>query len=204
VHGQSRKTKIWILPSVFFPASFLTSENISHGINLHRAPVLQYLYVSHALCVSSSDSLSSGCRYYLAQVGLSMSPSSNNNLFVEYQKNPFPSFFANGTLGPSELGTSSNTTPKMPAVGLNVSLSTDDPLQFHITKEPLVEEYSVAGQVFKLSPCDLSEIARNSVNQSGFEHAVKAHWLGPQYLQPGPHGNGAVPFQISTRSSTSP
>jgi len=97
-----------------------------------------------------------------------MSPSSNNNLFVEYQKNPFPSFFANG---------------------LNVSLSTDDPLQFHITKEPLVEEYSVAGQVFKLSPCDLSEIARNSVNQSGFEHAVKAHWLGPQYLQPGPHGN---------------
>lgn len=26
-------------------ASFLTSENISHGINLRKAPVLQYLYV---------------------------------------------------------------------------------------------------------------------------------------------------------------
>ena len=26
-----------------------------------------------------------------------MSPSSNNNLFVEYQKNPFPNFFAKGT-----------------------------------------------------------------------------------------------------------
>ena len=29
---------------------------------------------------------------------------------------------------------------------MNVSLSTDDPLQIHLTKEPLVEEYSVAGQ----------------------------------------------------------
>lgn len=31
--------------------------------------------------------------------------------------------------------------------GLNVSLSTDDPLQIHLTKEPLVEEYSIAAQV---------------------------------------------------------
>lgn len=88
--------------------------------------------------------------------------------------------------------------------GLNVSLSTDDPLQIHLTKEPLVEEYSVAAkvclflppfyirrnicvlsnlsfffasvllnQVWKLSSCDLCEIARNSVYQSGFPHAAK-------------------------------
>lgn len=31
--------------------------------------------------------------------------------------------------------------------GLNVSLSSDDPLQIHLTKEALVEEYSVAAQV---------------------------------------------------------
>ncbi|KJH42830.1 putative AMP deaminase [Dictyocaulus viviparus] len=31
--------------------------------------------------------------------------------------------------------------------GLNVSLSTDDPLQFHYTKEALMEEYSIAAQV---------------------------------------------------------
>ena len=31
--------------------------------------------------------------------------------------------------------------------GLNVSISTDDPLQFHFTKEPLMEEYSIAAQV---------------------------------------------------------
>ena len=59
------------------------------------------------------------------QVGLCMSPLSNNSLFLDYHRNPFPTFFARG---------------------MNVSLSTDDPLQIHLTKEPLVEEYSVAAQ----------------------------------------------------------
>ena len=106
-----------------------------------------------------------------------MSPLSNNSLFLDYHRNPFPTFFARG---------------------LSVSLSTDDPLQvggggggggsfgppawgavfrkywplccrlpccpiphvfalpvaslpcplpqIHLTKEPLVEEYSVAAQ----------------------------------------------------------
>ena len=36
-------------------------------------------------------------------------------------------------------------------VGLNVSLSTDDPLMFHHTKEPLMEEYCVAKQVWPSS-----------------------------------------------------
>ena len=60
------------------------------------------------------------------QIGLCMSPLSNNSLFLDYHRNPLPLFFARG---------------------LNVSLSTDDPLQIHLTKEPLVEEYSVAAQV---------------------------------------------------------
>jgi AMP deaminase len=55
-----------------------------------------------------------------------MSPLSNNSLFHDYHRNPMPTFFARG---------------------LSVSLSTDDPLQIHLTKEPLVEEYSVAAQV---------------------------------------------------------
>ena len=41
------------------------------------------------------------------------------------------------------------------ARGLNVSLSTDDPLQLHVTKEPLVEEYCVAAQIWKLSSTDM-------------------------------------------------
>ncbi|KAB2087556.1 hypothetical protein ERO13_A04G092600v2 [Gossypium hirsutum] len=130
-------------------ATFLTAHNIAHGINLRKSPVLQYLY-------------------YLAQIGLAMSPLSNNSLFLDYHRNPFPMFFLRG---------------------LNVSLSTDDPLQIHLTKEPLVEEYSIAASVWKLSACDLCEIARNSVYQSGFSHALKSHWIGKEYYKRGPNGN---------------
>ncbi len=45
-------------------------------------------------------------------------------------------------------------------------------LQIHLTKEPLVEEYSVAAQVWKMTATDLCEIARNSVLHSGFPHQV--------------------------------
>ncbi|RYQ95187.1 hypothetical protein Ahy_B08g090246 [Arachis hypogaea] len=57
------------------------------------------------------------------QVGLAMSPLSNNSLFLDYSRNRLPMFFQRG---------------------LSVSLSTDDPLQIHLTKEPLLEEYSIA------------------------------------------------------------
>ncbi|OVA12017.1 Adenosine/AMP deaminase domain [Macleaya cordata] len=130
-------------------AAFLLCHNIAHGNNLRKSPVLQYLY-------------------YLAQIGLAMSPLSNNSLFLDYHRNPFPMFFQRG---------------------LNVSLSTDDPLQIHLTKEPLVEEYSVAAQVWKLTACDICEIARNSVYQSGFSHVAKLHWLGDKYFKKGPEGN---------------
>merc|ERR1719394_1952074 len=86
-----------------------------------------------------------------------MSPCSNNNLFLSYQKTPFHDFFTRG---------------------LNLSLSTDDPLMFHQTKEPLMEEYSLAKQFFRLSSADMCELARNSVLQSGFPRDVKASWIG--------------------------
>lgn len=35
-----------------------------------------------------------------------------------------------------------------------------------------MEEYSIAAQVWKLSSCDMCELARNSVLQSGFEDKV--------------------------------
>lgn len=35
-----------------------------------------------------------------------------------------------------------------------------------------MEEYSIAAQVWKLSSCDMSELARNSVLMSGFSHKV--------------------------------
>lgn len=51
--------------------------------------------------------------YFLAQVPIAMSPLSNNSLFLEYAKNPLLEFQKKG---------------------LVVSLSTDDPMQFHYTK----------------------------------------------------------------------
>lgn len=130
-------------------AAFLTSHSISHGILLRKLPFIQYLY-------------------YLDQIGLAMSPLSNNALFLTYDKNPFHNFFRKG---------------------LNVSLSTDDPLQFSYTKEPLIEEYSVAAQIYKLSGVDMCELARNSVLQSGWEWEIKKHWLGKVFMHEGIDGN---------------
>ncbi|KAJ3308542.1 AMP deaminase [Boothiomyces sp. JEL0838] len=129
--------------------AFLTSQSISHGILLRKVPVLQYLF-------------------YLDQIGIAMSPLSNNALFLTYERNPFHMFFQRG---------------------LNVSLSTDDPLQFHFTKEPLIEEYSVAAQIFKLSGTDMCEIAANSVKQCGFEGQIKKRWLGDNFDIAGVVGN---------------
>lgn len=52
-----------------------------------------------------------------------------------------------------------------------------------------MEEYSIATQVWKLSSCDMCELARNSVLMSGFSHKVKSYWLGPNYLKEGSEGN---------------
>jgi AMP deaminase len=90
---------------------------------------------------------------------------------LKYKKNPFYQFFARG---------------------LNVSLSTDDPLIFHVTQQPLLEEYSIASQVFDLSSCDLCEIARYSVLQSGYEDVIKRYWAGPNYKEQSAKANGIV------------
>lgn len=130
-------------------AAALCAHSISHGLLLRKVPLLQYVF-------------------YLEQIGIAMSPLSNNALFLAYERNPFHQYFKRG---------------------LNVSLSTDDPLQFAFTKEPLIEEYAVAAQIYKLSPVDMCELAKHSVLQSGYEHAIKQQWLGENYDRPGIAGN---------------
>ena len=44
-----------------------------------------------------------------------------------------------------------------------------------------MEEYSIAAQVWKLSPCDMCELAKNSVLMSGFEDCVS----GPHKMYEG-------------------
>lgn len=135
---------------------FLCCHSISHGILLRKVPLLQYLF-------------------YLDQIGIAMSPLSNNALFLTYDKNPCANFFRRG---------------------LNVSLSTDDPLQFAFTKEPLIEEYSVAAQIYKFSAVDMCELAKHSVEQSGFELALKQRWLGANCSLPGVSGNNVAKSNV--------
>jgi len=124
-------------------ATYMLCESINHGILLDMQVSLQYLY-------------------YLDQVGLSISPLSNNFLFRKIAENPFSKFFRRG---------------------LNVTISTDDPLLFHMSDDALLEEYSVVRATFDLSMTDVMEIARNSVLQSGFEDSFKEKWLGKDFLK---------------------
>ena len=137
-------------------AAILCCHSISHGITLRKVPLLQYVF-------------------YLDQIGIAMSPLSNNALFLTYDRNPFVSYFRKG---------------------LNVSLSTDDPLQFAFTKEPLIEEYSVAAQIYKFSAIDMCELAKHSVDQSGFELSLKQHWLGKHCHLPGVLGNDVAKCNV--------
>lgn len=137
-------------------AAVLCCHSISHGLLLRKVPLLQYIF-------------------YLEQIGIAMSPLSNNALFLAYERNPFLQYFRRG---------------------LNVSLSTDDPLQFAFTKEPLIEEYAVAAQIYKLSAVDMCELAKNSVLQSGFEHALKQRWLGSDFSLPGVMGNNVAKSNV--------
>lgn len=54
-----------------------------------------------------------------------------------------------------------------------------------------MEEYAIAAQVWKLSTCDLCEIARNSVLQSGLSHQVRC-------------GRPSVSLGLSTRAQGVP
>jgi len=98
--------------------------------------------------------------YYLEQIPISVAPLSNNILFKEHSENPFPSLFERG---------------------LNVALSTDDPLIIHFSNNPLLEEYTTAAHAYKLSRVDLCEIARNSVLQCGWDEVTKQRWIGQHY-----------------------
>ncbi|KAF1810545.1 AMP deaminase [Eremomyces bilateralis CBS 781.70] len=136
--------------------ALICCHSISHGLLLRKVPLLQYIF-------------------YLEQIGIAMSPLSNNALFLAYERNPFLQYFRRG---------------------LNVSLSTDDPLQFAFTKEPLIEEYAVAAQIYKLSAVDMSELAKHSVVQSGFEHTIKQRWIGQNYHLPGVTGNDMAKVNV--------
>eukprot|EP00667_Euglena_gracilis_P000403 EG_transcript_403 len=130
--------------------------------------------INHGIRMANSPVLQ--YLFYMKQIGIVSSPLANNGLFLQYAENPFPLFLKRG---------------------LRVSLSTDDPLHFHYTNEPLIEEYGTAAKVLKLSVADLCETARNSVLISGFDYATKQKWLGQDYAM-GPDGNSFQHSHVPT------
>ncbi|ORC85456.1 putative adenosine monophosphate deaminase [Trypanosoma theileri] len=136
---------------------FLLANAINYGVTLADDVALQYLF-------------------YLARIGVTVSPLSNNTKVLGYLDNPFPHFFRRGIM---------------------VSLSTDSPLMFHHTQEPLLEEYSIASKVWKLGPNDMCEIARNSVLLSGFDASFKRERLGDLYFLSSSRSNDASRTHLS-------
>lgn len=114
--------------------------------------------ISHGTTLMTSPVLS--YLYYINQIGITASPLGESSVNIDYKNNPFPTFFKRG---------------------LNITLATDNPLLLHMTEEPLMEEYATAAQMWKLSPTDLCEIARNSVIISGFDVADKEEWIGKSF-----------------------
>lgn len=137
--------------------AFLLSNGISYGIQLGDNAPMQYLF-------------------YLAQIGVTVSPLSNNTKVLDYLDNPFPQFFRRG---------------------LRVTLGTDSPLMYHHTQEPLLEEYSIASKIWKLSPNDMCEIARNSVLVSGFSPFFKQERLGKLYFLSSSESNDSSRTHLS-------
>ena len=94
-HALLKRSPIYhtVLGLVYSSVYFAALGKIYYGIDLQ---------------VGSVGMSDAGCQWGGLQIGLCMSPLSNNSLFLDYHRNPFPTFFARG---------------------LSLSLSTDDPLQ---------------------------------------------------------------------------
>ncbi len=114
--------------------------------------------IVHGLTLAQTPSLHYA--FYLCQIGIVMAVLAENSLYVKIRDSPFYEYFK---------------------VGLPVTLSTDNPRAIHLTPEPLLEEYAVAVQTWRLRPADQAELARNSVLISGFSDAQKEAWLGNDF-----------------------
>eukprot|EP01082_Thalassiosira_pseudonana_P013982 g12223.t1.3.5e17418b g12223 g12223.t1 contig6:1483394-1485084(+) len=109
--------------SMHLAATYMLCRSINHGINLDKQVSLQYLYYLDQVSVTCSIIVMVQrniltilfCHF---KVGMSISPLSNNFLFRKIAQSPFPKMFKRG---------------------LNVTLSTDDPLLFHMSDDALLE-----------------------------------------------------------------
>jgi hypothetical protein len=120
--------------------------------------------VNHGITLENEPALQ--YLYYIDQIPLALTPLSNDTLFKKLRHSPIPKFHR---------------------IGLITCIGTDDPLQFHTTHNPLLEEYAIAAKAFRLTPMDKSEMATYSIKASCFEHRWKEQWLGKTYWHGDPY-----------------
>ncbi|KAH3687838.1 hypothetical protein WICPIJ_001177 [Wickerhamomyces pijperi] len=139
-------------------SNFLIGKTVINAEKLHNYPTLQYLY-------------------YLKQIGITMSPLCWNKR-LQLLKNDDTN---RTTLTNSSY--ESHPILRYFKTGMKVGLSTNKPLFSSLTRDPLIEEYSIANAIHKLGNVDVCELARNSVLISGFNGSLKKHWIGIQYCE---------------------
>ncbi|KOH00594.1 metallo-dependent hydrolase superfamily protein DI49_1307 [Saccharomyces eubayanus] len=131
---------------------FLNAENLWNA----PPPLVYVFYLSQIPMVMAPLNSIVDSKATIAQdqgpVGLVLEPPK------PYKMNPFMKFFE---------------------MGFRISLSSESILYNHsYTKEPIIEEYSVAASIYRLHSADLCELLRNSVITSGFADTLKNKWLG--------------------------
>lgn len=124
--------------------SFILCDSICHGINLISDTVSKYDNNLEILKKNKNNVLL--YLYCKDKVGCALSPISNSYLSRNYRCLHLDLLFN---------------------VGLNMSINTDDPLMFHLTNDPLMEEYTMIKTIYNLSLIDLVELINNSITING-------------------------------------
>lgn len=131
-------------------AYFLT-DSICHGINLIDSNSCKITNPLKVLEKNKNNTLL--YLYCRDKLGCAISPISNNYLTRGYKCLHLDLLFN---------------------LGLNMSIGTDDPLMFHLTEDPLLEDIIMVKNLYLLSLTDLVELINNSYNINGnFKPQIK-------------------------------
>lgn len=119
--------------------TYLFCDSICHGINLIDSNSSKKDNIVDVIKRNKNNVLL--YLYVKDQVGCALAPISNNYLCRKYNCLHLDLLFN---------------------LGLNMSLGTDDPLMFHLTNNPIIEEFSMAKTFYNFSLYDMMELVNNS------------------------------------------
>lgn len=127
-------------PSHHLLTAYLLSDSICHGTNLIDIETASKYSNSKDVILNNKNGVLLEL-YRDDRVGCSLSPTSNNYLSRSYKCLHLDVLFN---------------------VGLLMSISTDDPLMFHMTEDPLLEELTIVKNMYNFSLVDIYELIINS------------------------------------------